>query len=90
MSQKCTELREAIKKANIALIEQTKVDYPIGCRIKVRIGRATVVGKVVSYIGGWWSGSNGAFNIINEKTGANRTVRPDIDYSNIEILKDGE
>lgn len=90
MSQKCIELQEAIKQACIALDKQTRIDYPIGCRVRVKLGRATVTGKVVSYISGWWGNWGGAFNIINEKTGTNRTVRPTRDYSNIEILKDGD
>lgn len=90
MSEKCIELHEAIKKASIALIEQTKVDYPVGCRVKVQMGRATVIGPVISHVKCWWGGDAGNFNVRNEKTNIIRTVRPHLDYSNIKILKDAE
>lgn len=61
----------AYEKAAEQLVKKTKQSYPIGRRIAVTLGRARIIGEIVSAGGHAWS-NPGEVEIVNIATGKRR------------------
>lgn len=78
------EAKARLDGANSYMKETVREVFPVGTRIEVELGRATVVGRVERY--GY---DPSEFDVINEKTGKRRKVYAtfNLEYGHLRIIE---